>query len=70
VGLEREKGGVRLRVEDTGDGFDVGEARKKGGLGVISMEERVRLVGGKFDIRSQPGLGTTVEVFVPLKNRE
>jgi two-component system CheB/CheR fusion protein len=63
------EGGVSLRIEDSGDGFDAAEARKKGGLGLTSMEERVRLVNGKFDIRSQPGQGTTVEVFVPL-NKE
>ena len=66
VQLRGEGGGVSLRVEDTGDGFNVEEARKSGGLGLISMEERVRLVNGRFSIRSQPRSGTTVEVFVPL----
>ena len=66
VRLRGEEGGVSLLVEDTGNGFDIDEARKSGGLGLISMEERVRLVNGKFKIRSQPGVGTTVEVFVPL----
>lgn len=66
VRLWREGGGVNLLVEDTGDGFNVDEARKGGGLGLTSMEERVRLVNGKFNIRSQSGAGTTVEVFVPL----
>jgi two-component system, chemotaxis family, CheB/CheR fusion protein len=60
---------VKLRVEDTGDGFDVREARKSGGLGLISMEERVRLVNGKFTIDSKPGSGTVVEVSVPLKRK-
>ncbi len=64
--LRREGGGVKLLVEDTGDGFDVDEARRSGGLGIISMEERVRLLDGRFDLRSQPGTGTTVEAFVPL----
>jgi len=62
-----DKGGLTLRIEDTGDGFDLNEIKGKGGLGLISMEERVRLVSGKFTIKSQPGEGTTVEVFVPLK---
>jgi len=66
VQLRGEGGGVSLCVEDTGDGFDVEKARKNGGLGLISMEERVRSVNGRFAIRSQPGNGTTVEVFVPL----
>jgi signal transduction histidine kinase len=57
--------GVRLRIEDSGNGFDLEDARRKGGLGLISMEERVRLVHGKLTIHSEPGKGTTVEVFVP-----
>ena len=61
--------GVTLNVEDTGDGFEVEKARKRGGLGLISMEERARLVNGKFSIRSQPGNGTSVEVFVPLEGK-
>jgi signal transduction histidine kinase len=66
VQLRGRPGGVGLQIEDKGDGFDVKEARKSGGLGLISMEERVRLVNGNFDIQSQPGVGTIVEVFVPL----
>jgi signal transduction histidine kinase len=66
VVLSGRKGGLTLRVEDTGDGFDLNESQGKGGLGLISMEERVRLVNGKFTIQSKPGSGTTVEVFVPL----
>ena len=61
------EGGLTLRIEDTGNGFDLNEVKGKGGLGLISMEERVRLVSGKLTINSQPGKGTTVEVFVPLK---
>ncbi len=67
VQIKGKSDGVSIRVEDTGHGFDVAEARKKGGLGFISMEERVRLVNGKLDVRSKPGAGTTVDVFVPLK---
>ena len=66
VALSGGKAGIALRVEDTGDGFDVKEAKGKGGLGLISMEERVRLLNGKFNIESHPGQGTTVEAFVPL----
>jgi signal transduction histidine kinase len=66
VVLQGRKDGIALRVEDAGDGFDLIEVKGKGGLGLISMEERVRLIDGKFTIQSQPGKGTTVEVFVPL----
>jgi signal transduction histidine kinase len=67
VVLSGRRNGITLRIEDTGDGFDLNEVKGKGGLGLISMEERVRLVRGKFTIKSEPGKGTIVEVFVPLK---
>ncbi len=63
------KGGLTLRIEDTGNGFDLNEVKGKGGLGLISMEERVRLVDGKLTIQSKPGDGTTVEVSVPLRGK-
>ena len=58
--------GVILRIEDNGEGFDLEDARKKGGLGLISIEERVRLVNGFVSIRSEPGKGSTLEVVVPI----
>jgi PAS domain S-box-containing protein len=69
VALSGKKAGITLRVEDTGDGFDLKEVKGKGGLGLISMEERVRLLNGKFTIESHPGEGTTVDVFVPLARK-
>jgi two-component system CheB/CheR fusion protein len=58
------KGSVlRLTVRDLGEGFDPSESR---GLGLISMEERARLVGGSFRISSALGEGTTVQVQVPV----
>ncbi len=63
--LLSKKDGIALRVEDTGDGFDLHRVKGKGGLGLISMEERVRLVNGKFSVQSTHGKGTTVEVFIP-----
>jgi PAS domain S-box-containing protein len=67
VSLEGGPQGVTLVVKDTGGGFERGRALKKGGLGLISMEERVRLVEGTLTIRSAPSKGTTVNVFVPTK---
>jgi signal transduction histidine kinase len=58
---------IRLSIEDVGDGFHLQKTRKKKrGLGLISMEERVRIINGVFDIESKPGSGTRVEVRVPL----
>ncbi len=66
ITLAGSKGGLTVRITDTGDGFDLDQALKKGGLGLISMEERVRLVRGKLTVESEPGRGTTVTAFVPL----
>jgi signal transduction histidine kinase len=61
---------IVLVIEDVGDGFELAEAKGKGGLGLVSMDERVRLVDGTFSIRSEPKAGTRVEVRVPLRGRE
>jgi PAS domain S-box-containing protein len=58
--------GVLLAIEDTGVGFNPAEARGKQGLGLSSMEERARLIGGDFSIRSESGNGTLIEVWAPL----
>jgi signal transduction histidine kinase len=55
-----------LRVEDSGAGFDPTAVRTEPGLGLASMEERVRLVQARLTIASAPGRGTTVEVRVPV----
>ena len=57
-----------LRCEDNGKGFSsTGGARKKKGLGLVSMRERVEFLGGSFQILSSPGKGTRVRVKIPLK---
>jgi signal transduction histidine kinase len=56
---------VRLEVKDAGIGFDVKEANRIGGLGLVSMQERVRSVDGRFYIESKPGAGTKIIVCVP-----
>lgn len=57
---------VHLQVRDAGRGFNVEEAKKDRGLGLVSMQERVHLVHGRFSVESQPGHGTRVLVVVPL----
>ena len=64
--LRRTPKGVHLRVSDSGCGFNVHSPRTKDGLGFISMRERLRLVGGRISIRSQPFSGTQIDVVVPV----
>jgi signal transduction histidine kinase len=56
-----------LRIADDGKGFDPGSARGKEGLGLVSMRERLRLLGGAMTIDSRPAGGTRIEVHVPLQ---
>lgn len=69
VVLEKSLQAVRLSVSDEGCGFDRGAARTKRGLGLISMRERLRPVGGEILISSQPSRGTRIDVSVPLVTR-
>jgi PAS domain S-box-containing protein len=66
VTVKRDSRGLTLAIEDDGKGFDPATARACDGLGVLSIEERARLAGGRALITSQPGAGTLVHVRVPL----
>jgi signal transduction histidine kinase len=66
VALTASDGALRLSISDDGKGFDLEAARAAPGLGLVSMQERVRLVHGQIQWRSQPGAGTRVDVRVPL----
>jgi signal transduction histidine kinase len=67
VELREESRNIHLIVSDLGKGFDVASAMQDRGLGVTSMQERVRLVGGTIVIDSKPLGGTTIHVRVPLE---
>jgi signal transduction histidine kinase/ABC-type uncharacterized transport system substrate-binding protein len=66
--VDLREGGDRLflSLSDEGWGFDAKEMRNRVGLGIRSMGERARLVGGQFEIQSEPGKGTRIDVCVPL----
>jgi PAS domain S-box-containing protein len=70
VTLESVEDRFRLSIADRGVGFDTEEIGGKAGLGLVSMEERIRLLGGSLMIRSTPDEGTEVEAFVPLPKEE
>jgi PAS domain S-box-containing protein len=59
---------IHLTVSDSGAGFDLEAARRGSGLGLIRMEQRLRLVNGTFSVESQPEKGTTVHASVPLRS--
>ena len=59
---------IHLTVKDSGAGFDREAAKERRGLGLISMEERLKLVKGTLSINSQPKRGTTIDARVPLNS--
>jgi signal transduction histidine kinase len=68
VDLVHSNGFVELEVRDDGRGFDplaAGEATRR--LGLASMRERARSVGGRLTVNSNPGGGTSVRLAVPVE---
>ena len=67
VMLQGSDGQITLQVIDDGRGFDVPAALSGQGLGLIGMQERLRLVSGEVVVDSAPGAGTTVRASAPLR---
>ena len=67
VRLRGEDERLYLSVSDAGTGFDKQQRSNRAGLGIRSMEERLRLVGGRIDIVSGRNHGTTLNVCLPCK---
>jgi PAS domain S-box-containing protein len=57
---------VELEISDAGCGFDMDAASRGHGLGLVSIRERLKLVGGIVIIQSRPGVGTTIRAIAPL----
>jgi signal transduction histidine kinase len=62
--LSSDRGGLRTEVADDGRGFDPASVRE--GLGISGMRERASALGGKLEMESEPGKGTSVKVEAPL----
>jgi len=59
---------VQLIVQDDGRGFDLSQTRSDR-YGLIGMNERAKLLGGRLDVQSSPGAGTRIEVVIPLERK-
>jgi two-component system sensor histidine kinase UhpB len=70
VRLSARDGVLRFSIDDDGRGFDPSEGRRRASeghsLGLLGMEDRIRLLGGRFRIRSTPGEGARIEARIPL----
>jgi two-component system sensor histidine kinase UhpB len=74
INIESDGALLKLVVRDDGVGFDELSERlrtlRSGSMGLIGMEERAQLAGGRLKLRSVPGAGTTVSAIFPLVERE
>lgn len=57
---------VSLLISDNGAGFEVSSSFPSKGIGIVSMRERARMLGGRFDLTSRPAQGTRIAVRVPI----
>ena len=67
ISLEEKGNNLVLEISDQGKGFDIDLARKGTGIGLVSAEERVRLLQGQFEIESDVERGTKLTATVPLR---
>jgi signal transduction histidine kinase len=70
ITIGREVGNLFLCIKDDGCGFNVEKARTAGGLGLLSIDERIRLVRGSVTIYSRPQFGTRLFIQIPLKGND
>jgi PAS domain S-box-containing protein len=66
IAVAEEAGCITLEVSDSGQGFDVERAKRGSGLGLVSAEERVKLLQGSFLVKSKPEGGTILLARIPL----
>ena len=67
VRISAMDGEITLTIQDSGRGFDPSLVRGRAGLGLVSMNERIRLIEGSLEVVSCPGEGATITVRAPLK---
>ena len=75
INLEFAEKSLKLYIYDDGSGFDVEKLKVRtddmsSGFGLISMNERVELLGGDFNISSEPGKGTRLNISIPFIQEE
>lgn len=72
VALGRKDKMLVCQIADNGVGFDtsiLNNYENRGSLGMVNMKERVELLDGRFRIDSQPGKGTSITIYIPIKRQ-
>ena len=67
VALDAMDGEIRLLTIDNGEGFNVEEAKARSGFGLMSMYERAKHLGGRVEINSNIGEGSTIDLRIPVR---
>ena len=67
IGIKNENRNLNLRIEDNGVGYDIQQKNIQNSLGLKTISERIRILGGMPEIKSVPGQGTTVQASIRLK---
>lgn len=74
VVVKEENGDITFRVGDNGKGFELSKVRERKfntrGVGLTAMTERIHMLGGTFEVHSQPGEGTEIRIRVPIGEKE
>jgi signal transduction histidine kinase len=68
LSLTKTLNGCQARLRDNGEGFDIGSTEGSTHYGIKGMRERIRKIGGEFDLQSAPGKGTQIQITIPFKN--
>jgi PAS domain S-box-containing protein len=70
VVLQKQRDRLVLLIRDNGKGFDQADPSVSKSLGLLGMRERAALLGGRVNVTSTPGKGTTVTAWIPLPSSE
>jgi len=69
ISLIKDETGISLTIEDNGIGFDTREQLLHGGMGLKNIQNRINFLKGRLEFDSQPGKGTLVSIYIPVKQR-
>lgn len=70
VVLQKQRDGLVLLIRDNGQGFDPADPSVSKSLGLLGMRERAAMLGGRVNISSAPGKGTSLTAWIPLRSSE
>jgi signal transduction histidine kinase len=67
LSLSQDENGWRAQLRDNGIGFDPATVEGSSHYGLKGMKERIHKLGGEFNLKSAPGKGTLIEIFIPVQ---